>query len=137
MIKKFFKFILGLILSLVALIALYALLNYLSYSKTHYECKGTLKGSDSWPNELFLTLEEYGSFNVFSDSYGRIRIEIPELLPIYYYSHLEDLDNLFHIYEDSPPKFSELKGSFSLLSKDLLLETPFGFFDGRCNKTEL
>ena len=121
MIKKLFKFILGLILSIIALIAIYALLNYLSYSKTHYECQGNLK--DYGKKELFLTLEEYGSFNAFSDSYGRVKIEISDLLPMDYYFHLEDLDDLIHIYKDSSAKFSGLKGSFSLVSKDLLLDT--------------
>ena len=133
MIWKFFKFIFLSILSVIALIAIFILLVNVTQSKTHYECNGNLKGYGE--SELFLTLEDYGPFVLWSESFGRIKIEMPNLIPLEYYSKLKDLDNLLHIYKNV--RSSDLKGSFSLLSKDIMLETSSGFYDGRCKKIEL
>ena len=133
MIWKFFKFIFLSILSIIALIAIFILLVNVTQSKTHYECNGNLKGYGE--SELFLTLEDYGPFVLWSESFGRIKIEMPNLIPLEYYSKLKDLDNLLHIYKNV--RSSDLKGSFSLLSKDIMLETSSGFYDGRCKKIEL
>jgi len=138
--KKLIKFILGLALSVVALVALYVLLNFLYYLsdwKTHYECKGVYTEGENVSGELFLTIEEYSPFEFARGSSGRARIEIPGVFAAYYYSHIEGLGDLIHIYYDSPPNYSELKGSFSLVSKDLLLDTPYSFFDGRCKKINI
>jgi|TARA_B110000467_G_C17905049_1_gene256889 hypothetical protein len=133
MIWKFFKFIFLFILSVIALIAIYILLINITQSKTHYECNGNLKGYGK--SELYLSIEDYGPFVFYNDSFGRIKTEIPNLLPMDNYFYLEDLGDLIHIYKIS--KSSGLSGSFSLLSKDIMLDTPFGFFDGRCKKIEL
>ena len=125
MIKTFFKFIFGLLLVIIALIALWVLIRYTTYSKTHYACQGNLK--DYGKSELFLTVEEYGLLSA-GDSFGRIKIEVPNLIPLEYFSQLEDLDDLLHIYRDS--RSSDLKGSFSRLSKDIMLDTSYGFYDG-------
>ena len=133
MIWKFFKFIFLSILSVIALIAIFILLVNVTQSKTHYECNGNLKGYGE--SELFLTLEDYGPFVLWSESFGRIKIEMPNLIPLEYYSKLKDLDGSLHIYKNV--RSSDLKGSFSLLSKDIMLETSSGFYDGRCKKIEL
>ena len=133
MIWKFFKFIFLSILSVIALIAIFILLVNVTQSKTHYECNGNLKGYGE--SELFLTLEDYGPFVLWSESFGRIKIEMPNLIPLEYYSKLKDLDGLLHIYKNV--RSSDLKGSFSLLSKDIMLETSSGFYDGRCKKIQL
>ena len=133
MIWKFFKFIFLSILSIIALIAIFILLVNVTQSKTHYECNGNLKGYGE--SELFLTLEDYGPFQFWVESYGRIKIEMPSLIPLEYYSKLKDLGDLLHIYKNV--RSSDLKGSFSLLSKDIMLDTSLGFYDGRCKKIEL
>jgi hypothetical protein len=133
MIWKFFKFIFLSILSIIALIAIFIVLINVTQSKTYYECNGNLKGYGE--RELFLTLEGYGPFQFWVESYGRIKIEMPKLIPLEYYSKLEDLDDLLHIYKNV--RSSELKGSFSRLSKDIMLDTSYGFYDGRCKKIEL
>ena len=132
MIWKFFKFVFGLLLFIIALIAIWVGIRYATYSKTHYACQGNLK--DYGQSELFLTLEEYGLLNA-GDSFGRIKIEVPNHIPLEYFSQLEDLDDLLHIYRRSGS--SDLKGSFSRLSKDIMLDTSSGFYDGRCKKIEL
>ena len=133
MIWKFFKFIFLSILSIITLIAIFILLVNVTQSKTHYECNGNLKGYGE--SELFLTLEDYGPFVLWGDSFGRIKIEVPNHIPLEYFSQLEDLDDLLHIYRRSGS--SDLKGSFSRLSKDIMLDTSSGFYDGRCKKIEL
>jgi len=133
MIWKFFKFIFLSILSIVALIAIFILLVNVTQTKTHYECNGNLKGYGE--SELFLTLEDYGPLVLWAESFGRIKIEVPNLIPLEYYSKLEDLDDLLHIYKNV--RSSDLIGSFSRLSKDIKLDTYLGFYDGRCKKIEL
>jgi len=57
-------------------------------------------------------------------------VEIPDV-GYETFSEIKDLTDLFQIYEGYAEK-RKLAGSFSKLSKKLMLNTSYGFFDGAC-----
>jgi len=96
---------------------------------SNYECTGEISFRESKePKTIFIVLEEYRWWvGLWSDSDGNIQLEIPNEL-VSYYNHVVEVENQLQIYD--PPK--DMKGHFSTLSKMLALETPYGFFDGKC-----
>lgn len=123
---KITKYI-GALLGIDILVFLF-IVNFSSVN-TNYECKGAIESEESnQPLTVYIAVEEYRWWvGLWSESDGNIQLESANQ-SINYYDHLDKTGNNLFIYEY--PK--EMKGSFSTLSKILTLNTPYGYFDGKC-----
>ncbi|PCJ34863.1 MAG: hypothetical protein COA93_03905 [Alphaproteobacteria bacterium] len=123
---KLIKYI-GVLLFTVVILFLFVA-NFSSVSSS-FECVGkvTSKGNVE-PKTIYIVIEEYRWWvGLWSDSDGMVKLEIPnEVFEVYL--HVIEAGEQLRIYE-SPNK---IKGNFSKLSKVLALQTPLGFFDGKC-----
>ena len=115
--------------AILAIVVLFLFVSNFSSVTSKFECAGKMSfGENSEPKTIYIVLEEYRWWvGLWSDSDGNVKLEIPNET-FKFYQHVVEVGNLRQIY-DSP---TEMKGSFSTLSKTLSLKTPFGFFDGKC-----
>lgn len=118
---------------IVLLIITFGVVLGFSSEVSRFECDGQITSkNDTQPATIYIKLEEYRWWvGLWSDSNGNLRLEIPNMV-YQYYSHIDDLGELLHIY----PSPDEFRGSFSKLSKILAIETSVGFFDGKCKNLE-
>lgn len=123
---KFAKYIVILLLAVVGLFLF--VVNFSSVASS-YECKGEISvGESKVAKTVYIVLEEYRWWvGLWSDSDADLQLEIPNE-HFGYYSHVVAVGNQLQIY-DRP---NEMKGNFSKLSATLALETPYGFFEGKC-----
>ncbi len=132
--KRFIK-ILGLLI--LTAILLFAFVAIFSSKSSSYECVGGMtSGNSSSPSTVYIQLEEYRWWvGLWSDSDGNLKLEIPHKFNDYY-SHIVDIGVQLQIYEGLSSQELKLKGQFSPLSKALSLQTPYGFFDGKCKRVD-
>jgi len=123
------KLVKYLIFLLLAVIGLFLFVANFSSVASSYECKGEVAvGGSKVAKTVYIVHEEYRWWvGLWGDSAGNIKLEIPNEYAGYY-GHIVEVGSQRQIY-DSP---NELKGNFSTLSKVLALQTPYGFFDGKC-----
>ena len=128
---KLIKYLGGLILIAILLLVFSAKFSSEQY---RYECLGeTVLEGDSRPMTIYIILEEYRWWvGLWSDSDGNLNLEIPNQA-LEYYPHIVEVGQQLQIYDWSK---EELKGVFSKLSKIVSLNTPLGFFDGKCHEID-
>ncbi len=120
-------------LLLITIVGLFLFVANFSEVASNYECTGEISaGENKHSISLFIVLVDYRWWvRLWTDSDGRVHLEYPDQL-LGNFFHVVKVGNHRHIF-DSP---NELKGNFSTLSKTLALQTPFGFFDGKCVGTK-
>lgn len=126
---KYTKY-LAILLAVIAL--LFVIVVNFSSVTNKYECPGALSSSDGSknPSTVYFVHEGYRWWvHLWSHSDGNIKLEIPNKT-VEYYGHVVEVGTQIQIY-DTP---KDMKGNFSILSKTLAINTPFGFFDGKCEK---
>ena len=128
--KLFLKF---LFLFALTAVLLFAFVAAFSSKSSSYECVGEMTNGDNLsPSTVYIQLEEYRWWvGLWSDSDGNLKLEIPHKFNGYY-EHIVDINIQLQIYS----KPQEMKGYFSPLSKALSLQTPSGFFDGKCKRID-
>ena len=124
---KFVKYLGALALTAVLLFVFVA--NFSSVA-SNFECSGNISSDGAaQPTTVYLVLEEYRWWvGLWSDSDGNVKLEIPNMW-FDYFGHIKEVGNQRQIYK---MKGEILAGNFSASSKTLALNTPFGFFDGKC-----
>lgn len=110
----------------------YYILNF-SVTYSRYECNGTIQKNGIKENQtVFLKLGVFAFHTkLWSDSDGSLWIESPNQW-VDSYTDLDKVADSYQIYSYK----NALKGNFSTLSKTIMLDTDFGFYDGKCKETE-
>ena len=102
---------------------------------TSYECTGLLRVDG--PNRatpLLVRIERYRPWvGWWSDSYGKMRMEIPDEW-FGQFSHIEEAGGDLILYRSYPSGTS--KGFFSRISGALTVDIGFGVFEGQCKNIE-
>ena len=122
--------------AIISLSILLALIIYiLNFSVTYYryECNGTIQKNGVEENQtVFLKLGVLAFHTkLWADSDGSLWIELPNQW-VDSYTDLDKVGDSYQIYSYE----NALKGNFSTLSKTIMLDTNFGFYDGKCSEIE-
>jgi hypothetical protein len=101
------------------------------HAETPFECAGVLRTSSGATDAtLFVKLRKYHWFLApFRDSAGNLVLESPGADAVYY-SRVIHLGDQRQIWDGDT-----VRGSLSLPSQALTLETPQGVFEGKCRQT--
>ena len=121
------------IISLSILLALIIYILNFSVTYYRYECNGTIQKNGVEENQtVFLKLGVLAFHTkLWADSDGSLWIELPNQ----WVDSYTDLDKVGESYQISSYE-GALKGNFSTLSKTIMLDTEFGFYDGKCSEIE-
>ena len=124
------KRIITIVAILIAIV--FYILNF-SIAYYRYECNGTIQKKEAEEYlTVFLKLGVLSSHTkLWSDSDGSLWVESPNQW-VDSYTDLDKVADSYQIYSYE----NELKGNFSTLSKTIMLDTDFGFYDGRCKEIE-
>ena len=127
--ERFFRLLLG---GLAFAVALYLIAANFSEVETKYSCVGELSASgDSEATTVYFALKEYRWWvSLWSDGKGSVFLEIPNRI-VRYFDRIEGGEFEMQIFITYP---TELKGTFSKLSKTLAIDAGIGFFEGKCSK---
>jgi hypothetical protein len=123
-------------ITLISLSVLLLLIIYVfNFSVTYYryECNGIIQKKEAKEDlTVFLKLGVLAFHTkLWSDSDGSLWIESPNQW-VDSYTDLDKVADSYQIYSYE----NELKGNFSTLSKTIMLDTDFGFYDGKCKEIE-
>mgnify|MGYP001166096190 FL=1 len=124
------KKIMTIVAILIAIV--FYILNF-SITYYRYECNGVIQKNGVEENQtVFLKLGVLAFHTkIWADSDGSLWIELPNQ----WVDSYTDLNKVGDSYQISSYK-GALKGNFSTLSKTIMLDTEFGFYDGKCKELE-